>query len=73
MLQWMLYWVWWIGWRIVVSLACMYTLQHLMHEEGYYVSMTNMLSMGAVMVVAIRIWSAQPNREEKHDARSSLS
>jgi hypothetical protein len=64
MFQWMMYWVWWIGWRAMVTIAAVLTIQRVIHEEqGLWIE-TRPLFIGAILVVlCIRIWSAQPHKE----------
>lgn len=56
MIGWMAYWVWWIVWRLAVSLVCLYTIQNVIHQEGYYVEYPTLLVSGFCAVVGVRIW-----------------
>ncbi len=49
----------WIGWtliRIVVTLACVWTVWNIVHHEGYYIPYTTMLAGAVATIVAVRFW-----------------
>jgi hypothetical protein len=64
MIAWMMYWVWWVGWRSAVTVAAVLSIQHVIHEEQAIWIETKPLFIGAALtVLCIRIWSAQPHKE----------
>lgn len=56
MLGWMMGWVWWFTWRLAVSAACLFTIQNVIHQEGYYIENRVLLVAGICVVVGVRIW-----------------
>jgi predicted MFS family arabinose efflux permease len=63
MIRWMTAWVWWATWRLAVSLACLLTIQNVIHQEGYRVEFSTLLVTGACAILGIRIW--MPSSKEK--------
>ncbi len=63
MIAWMISWIWWATWRLAVSLACLLTIQNVIHQEGYRVEFSTLLITGACAIVGIRIW--MPFSKEK--------
>lgn len=63
MIRWMIVWVWWATWRLAVSLACLLTIQNVIHLEGYRVELSTLLVTGACAILGIRIW--MPFSKEK--------
>jgi len=56
MIGWMMGWVWWFTWRLVVSGVCLFTIQNVIHQEGYYIENKTLIVAGLCAVLAIRIW-----------------
>jgi hypothetical protein len=57
----------WVGWtlvRIIVTLACVYTLFNVVHMEGYYISFNPLLIGAIILIIMIRLWSSS-NRENR--------
>lgn len=63
MLQWMAYWVWWFGWRGVVTFACMFTIQNVIHQEGYFIEWKTMTVATLCAIVGLRIWMPSCKKE----------
>lgn len=63
MFRWMMGWVWYATWRLAVSLACLLTIQNVIHQEGYRVEFSTLLVTGACAILGIRIW--MPFTKEK--------
>jgi hypothetical protein len=64
MIQWMAYWLWWLGWRSALTGACMYTLQNVIHQEGYRIDWQTMFIGTLCAIVGLRFW--MPSCKEKH-------
>lgn len=65
MIRYMGYWVWWVVWRSVVTLCCMFTIQHIIHEEDrVWIDYKPMLIGTICLVLVIRIWSMAGNPKE---------
>jgi type VI protein secretion system component VasK len=73
MLGYMAYWIWWVVWRSVVTLACTFTIQHIIHEQdGIWIDPKAMLIGTVCLVLVIRIWSMRAKPKEdgiNHDSR----
>ena len=68
MFQWMMYWIWWLGWRVVVTLAGMFTIQNIVYkEEGLWLDTKPLLIQTILMVLMIVVWSTRshPFKESK--------
>jgi len=56
MIQWAIHRVWWFLVRVAVTLACIWTIQNLIHTEGYYIPF-HILLVGAIcLILGVRIW-----------------
>jgi NhaP-type Na+/H+ or K+/H+ antiporter len=61
-----MYWVWWLGWRIVVSLACAFSIQNLAQKnQGIYIHTEPLLITMACLIILIQMWSASGHYEDK--------
>lgn len=52
----------WIGVRVVIALACLYTIQTVIHWHGYWIPFSHMVIIGIVALIAIRMmlpWNNQ--------------
>ena len=60
----------WFVIRCVVTLLCMWTVQAIMHQEGYHIEFQNILYGGAAIIVAVRFWMprAEPDKPPKETA-----
>lgn len=56
MLSWIARNILWFMTRCVVTLACMWTIQNIMHQEGYHIAFQNILYGGVAVIVAVRFW-----------------
>lgn len=65
MIAWMASWVWWFAWRLVVTLACLWTVQNVIHQEGYYIEMKILMVAALCMIVGVRVW--MPSIKEKNN------
>ena len=64
MLYWISRWGFWFGSRCAVTLACIYTLQNLLHYEGYFVEF-KILTLGAAMlIIGVGVWMRPPSKEK---------
>jgi hypothetical protein len=70
MIGWMTGWVWWFTWRTAVSLACMWTIQNVIHQEGYYIDFHVLLVAGVCAVVGIRVWMPSARETKDHYDRN---
>jgi len=66
MLGWMAYWVWWFTWRSAVTFACMYTIQNVIHQEGYYVETKTLMVATICAILGIRVWMPSAHKPETH-------
>ncbi len=49
----------WFGWtliRLLVTFACIFTVQNIIHQEGYLISLPILLAASAAVIVGVRIW-----------------
>lgn len=63
MIQWMAYWVWWFGWRSAVTFACMFTIQNVIHQEGYFIEWKTLAVATLCSIVGLRIWMPSCKKE----------
>lgn len=70
MLAWIAYWTWWFAWRIVITLACLYTIQHVISAQEYRVEMNDLIIIAICAILALRFWMPSCNKE-KDDASNS--
>jgi len=63
MIGWMAYWVWWFTWRAAISLACLYTIQNVIHQEGYYIEWKTLVVSGICVILGVRFWMPSPKKE----------
>jgi len=66
MLGWMTYWFWWLFWRLIVSGVCLFTIQNVIHQEGYYIETKTLLIAGACAILGIRIWMPSTKYNKDH-------
>jgi hypothetical protein len=48
-----------IGWfiiRLVVTLACMFTIKNAAHHEGYYIDYNVLLVCTVCLIIGVRFW-----------------
>jgi uncharacterized membrane protein len=65
MIAWMARWVVWFAIRVVVTLACIYSIQNIIHQEGYRVEFTTLLLASICAIIAIRMWMPSSKESEK--------
>lgn len=70
MIGWMAYWIWWIVWRSAITLACMFTIQNVIHQEGYYIESRTLFVATVCAILGIRVWMPSAKRV-KHDTQHS--
>lgn len=58
MVEWMTSWIVRIGWRVTVTLACMYTFQNVIHQQGYTILWGTMCAATACAILLILTWSS---------------
>lgn len=68
MIAWMASWVWWFAWRLAVTLACLWTVQNVIHQEGYYIEYRVLVVAALCVIVGVRVWMPS-NKENKDDNR----
>jgi hypothetical protein len=65
MIAWMAHWVMWFALRAVVTLVCIYSIQNLIHQEGYRVEFSTLLLASICAIVAIRMWMPSYHKESE--------
>lgn len=65
MLAWMAHWILWFMIRAAVTLVCVYTVQNLIHQEGYRVEFGTLLLASICAIIAIRMWMPSSCKEDK--------
>lgn len=72
MLSWMAYWIWWMAWRVAITLACVFTIQQVIHRQNLVWVETQPFLVGtALFVLLIRIWSQpRPTKDNKQCSTS---
>lgn len=56
MIEWAAGWIWWFTWRLLVSGLCLWTIQNVVHQEGYFIETKVLVIAGACAILGIRIW-----------------
>jgi len=67
MLEWMTSWIWWLGWRSAITFACMFTIQNVIHQEGYRIAWSTMMVASVCAIIGIRIWMPSYKKESHVD------
>lgn len=68
MLHWAFRHIVWFTIRCTVTLACLYTLQHVMESEGYRVESHSLLMVAVIFVIGVRMWAPSiKNKEENKE------
>lgn len=57
MIQYLLFWAWYLLWRIIITLTCLYSLQTVLHLEGYHMEWSTLLIVGVIFVIGVRTWA----------------
>lgn len=71
MIQWALRHIVWFTIRVVVTLACIWTLQNVIHREGYLVPYSTLLVGAVCLIVGVRMWMPS-YKENDHGSKSNL-
>jgi hypothetical protein len=64
MIAWMAHWIVWFTVRAAITLVCIWTVQNLIHQEGYRVEFSTLLLASICAIVAIRMWMPSCQKEE---------
>lgn len=56
MIGWMMGWVWWFAWRLAVTGVCLWTIQNVIHREGYFIDSSTLVVAGLCAILGIRVW-----------------
>lgn len=72
MLRWIINNIVWFSIRLVVTLACIFTIQNVIHQEGYLIPYKILLVGAICLIVGVRLW--MPSQDKKlHCANCSKS
>lgn len=69
MLRWALHHIAWFLIRCAVTFACLWTIQNVIHREGYYVEFDTLLVCAACLIVGMRFW--MPISFDKKEAKET--
>lgn len=61
MLAWAIRWIVWFVVRLMCSLACLFTIQFMVKEQGYYIPTKTLMVVGALLIVGVRVWMNAPS------------
>jgi len=64
MFRWVSKWIWWFVSRSVVTLACIFSIQNLLHYEGYYVQFNILLAGAVCLILGVGCWMRLPSSEK---------
>jgi hypothetical protein len=56
MIAWMIQKAGWFAIRLVVTMACLYTIQQAVHTEGYYIEFKVLLICAVCAIIGMRFW-----------------
>jgi hypothetical protein len=65
MIAWASRWLIWIAIRLAVTGACIFTIQSVLASEGFRTETRSLLIIAGCMIIAIRVWSSNPDTKEK--------
>lgn len=71
MIRWVLSHIVWFTIRVAVTLACIWTLQNVIHHEGYYIPYGILLIGAVCLIVGVRMWMPS-YKENNHGGKGSL-
>lgn len=46
----------WILGKVAVTLACIITLQNLIHNEGFYIPLQTLIIMSVLAIIGMKLW-----------------
>ena len=49
-------WFVYFAWRSVITVLCAYTLQQVVHTQGYLIDLKVILQAAVLTILAVRIW-----------------
>lgn len=50
-------WLFWAAVRVFITLACLYTIQTVIHWHGYWIPFSHLMLVGAAALIAVRMMS----------------
>ena len=62
MVEWFSRWVWWIASRCMVTLVCIFVLQDLLHQEGYFIPFKTLVVGATALIVGVYVWMRGPRQ-----------
>jgi hypothetical protein len=65
MIAWASRWLVWIFIRLLITGACIFTIQSALTSEGFRIETKSLLVIAACVILAIRFWSSNPNKEKE--------
>lgn len=57
MLAWMTQFIVWTSLRLIATWGCLYTLQHVLREEGYHINDKSLLIIAVIFIVGVKAWA----------------
>jgi predicted MFS family arabinose efflux permease len=66
MIRWAAHHIGWLAIRIAVTLACCWTVNNVIAEEGYRVAFYDLLIVAACLIVLMRFWMPRPYEKKVH-------
>jgi len=73
MFRWALHHLVWFSIRIVVTLACVWTVNNVIAYEGYRVEYRDLLICAACLIVLMRFWMPRPYEKKKETKETTWS
>lgn len=70
MIQWAAHHAGWFLIRVVVTLACIWTVNNVIAEEGYRVAYTDLTICAVALIVLMRFWMPRPYVKEDPNGQS---
>jgi hypothetical protein len=63
MIVWAWRWFCWLFVRVVITGALLFTLQTVLHSQGYWISTNNLVISAALIIIGIRCWTGSPENK----------
>jgi hypothetical protein len=56
MLEYIMFWIWQIGWRLAVTLICILSVQNILLMHGFHMKFEMLFGIAFSLILGVRIW-----------------
>jgi hypothetical protein len=64
MIAWAWRWIVWLLIRVAITGAIIFTMQMLLHLNGYWIPTNNLIMCTLLIIIGIRCWSGSPENTQ---------